>query len=167
MVSRQIGTDNIAVLECGRCAGFWMGHKAFRQLVEKAKREALPKGTIPESPQEVAAMFGLPMDSIAPGAQQQRTFYRPCVVCGEMMNRRLYGKNSGVILDSCKEHGIWFDAEELARILVWIRAGGGDKAKSDVDARLRASIALAEARAREPKSIFEAVLDSLFGVRRW
>jgi Zn-finger nucleic acid-binding protein len=165
MVSRRIGTLNIALLECGRCAGFWMGHKAFRQLVEQAQREALPKGTIPESPQEVAAMFGLPADSVAPAPQRKTTYYRPCVVCGEMMNRRLYGTNSGVILDSCKDHGIWFDAEELARILVWLRAGGETESRSEVDRTARANIELARARAREPKTFFEAVLESLLGVR--
>jgi hypothetical protein len=82
-----------------------------------------------------------------------------------MMNRRLYGKDSGVILDSCKDHGIWFDAEELARILAWLRAGGESESRSEVDPEVRASIELAKARAWPPKTFFEAVLESHFGVR--
>ena len=47
------------------------------------------------------------------------------------MNRRNYAGNSGVIIDLCREHGIWFDAEELARILLWVRAGGTERPKQE------------------------------------
>ncbi|MCB1036418.1 MAG: zf-TFIIB domain-containing protein, partial [Acidobacteria bacterium] len=50
--------------------------------------------------------------------------YRPCPVCGKLMNRQNYGRRSGIIVDRCGEHGIWFDHEELDRILAWIRRGG-------------------------------------------
>lgn len=40
------------------------------------------------------------------------------------MNRRNYGRRSGVIVDVCTEHGVWFDFGELSRILAWIRDGG-------------------------------------------
>ena len=29
-----------------------------------------------------------------------------------------------MVIDVCREHGVWFDADELARILDWVRAGG-------------------------------------------
>ena len=45
------------------------------------------------------------------------------------MNRRNYGGTSGVIIDLCKADGLWFDADELARILAWIRSGGVEKAR--------------------------------------
>ena len=54
------------------------------------------------------------------------------------MNRRNFGDRSGVILDLCSPHGVWFDADELARVLDWVRAGG-----------LRAARALAAEAARE------------------
>ena len=40
------------------------------------------------------------------------------------MNRRNYGKRSGVIVDVCRAHGVWFDNEELTRVLEFVRAGG-------------------------------------------
>jgi Zn-finger nucleic acid-binding protein len=40
------------------------------------------------------------------------------------MNRKLHGKRSGVIVDSCREHGIWLDAGELRQLMEWSRAGG-------------------------------------------
>ena len=45
------------------------------------------------------------------------------------MNRANYGRKSGVIIDSCRQHGLWFDAHELGGILHWIRAGGEVQAR--------------------------------------
>ena len=129
LVSRQIGQEKLAILECGSCAGFWLGHDAFRLLIERAQRETLPEGTLLENPRDVAAKFGLPAGSVRPKPQAADSFYRPCPLCGELMNRRNYGGTSGVIIDLCKEDGIWFDADELARILAWIRSGGVEKAR--------------------------------------
>jgi Zn-finger nucleic acid-binding protein len=158
--SRQIGTERIAILECGQCAGFWLGHDAFRLLLERAKREALPTGTFLETPREVAAQFGLPAGSVVPEARAG-SYYRPCPVCRGLMNRRNYAGSSGVIIDLCREDGIWFDAEELARILVWVRAGGVERPKPEpkrTDPELRAGFAT-----EQPRSFLGAVLDFLFG----
>jgi Zn-finger nucleic acid-binding protein len=125
LVSRHLATENVTVLECGRCAGFWMGHEAFRQLVERAQQEALPAGTTVQTPQQVAARSTLPAGKVAPVLHCHVSFYRPCPVCRALMNRQNYGRDSGVIVDVCREHGIWFDADELARILAWLHAGGG------------------------------------------
>jgi Zn-finger nucleic acid-binding protein len=51
--------------------------------------------------------------------------YVPCPVCSALMNRRNYGTRSGVIVDTCKAHGIWLDGGELGRLLKWVKAGGG------------------------------------------
>lgn len=127
LVSRRLGHERVTVLECPRCVGFWLGHEAFQQLIGKAKHDALPEGTTLDKPQKVAAKLGLPVGSTVPKSRERGWKYRPCVVCHQLMVRRNYGRDSGVILDMCRNHGIWFDAEELARILVWIRAGGEEK----------------------------------------
>ena len=54
---------------------------------------------------------------------EPRTRYRSCVICGKLMHRRLYGRGSGVVIDTCRDHGIWFDHGELFDIL----KSGGDK----------------------------------------
>jgi Zn-finger nucleic acid-binding protein len=46
-----------------------------------------------------------------------------------MMTRRNHGRTSGVIIDTCPDHGVWFDPAELSRILAWIEAGGEIQAK--------------------------------------
>ena len=40
------------------------------------------------------------------------------------MNRTNYGRMSGIIIDVCADHGIWFDAHELDTILRWVKEGG-------------------------------------------
>lgn len=50
--------------------------------------------------------------------------YIKCPVCGQLMNRVNFGKKSGVIVDRCREHGIWLDGGELRHLLEWKKAGG-------------------------------------------
>ena len=38
--------------------------------------------------------------------------------------RRAFAGSSGVVLDVCGTHGLWFDAAELEATLSWIRGGG-------------------------------------------
>lgn len=113
LTSRLLG--EVTVLECGRCVGLWLGNETFRQLTERASKEALA----------VEQHFSAGDRGSTPQAAQQQGFrYRNCVVCGQMMHRRNYGRKSGVIIDVCRDHGVWFDADELPGILAWIRSGG-------------------------------------------
>lgn len=50
--------------------------------------------------------------------------YIPCPVCVKFMNRVNFGANSGVVVDQCKEHGVWLDNGELIHLMEWKRAGG-------------------------------------------
>jgi len=56
--------------------------------------------------------------------RQWDTSYVKCPVCQKLMNRKAYGMRSGVIVDTCKEHGVWVDGGELAAIIRWAQAGG-------------------------------------------
>ena len=58
-------------------------------------------------------------------AHQAPVNYVPCPVCAELMNRKNYGTRSGVIVDTCKQHGVWLDGGELKQLLKWVKAGGG------------------------------------------
>lgn len=40
------------------------------------------------------------------------------------MQRKNYGRKSGVIVDICAKHGVWFDLHELEEVLAWLRSGG-------------------------------------------
>lgn len=45
------------------------------------------------------------------------------------MNRVNYARRSGVVLDVCRAHGLWFDQDELRRVLAFISGGGLDRAR--------------------------------------
>lgn len=65
------------------------------------------------------------------------------------MNRFNFADCSGVVLDACKPHGVWFDPDELRRIVAFIRGGGLDMART----REREKLELERRRAaRTPKS---------------
>jgi hypothetical protein len=55
------------------------------------------------------------------------------------MPRKNWGQRSGVIVDVCSAHGIWFDADELAGVLRWVRDGGLEQPKPGEGARTMAS----------------------------
>ncbi len=52
------------------------------------------------------------------------TTYIKCPICQKLMNRQAYGSRSGVIVDTCKNHGIWLDGGELGTLFRWSKAGG-------------------------------------------
>jgi Zn-finger nucleic acid-binding protein len=50
--------------------------------------------------------------------------YIKCPVCSSIMNRVNFGVKSGVIIDRCREHGVWLDGGELKHLFEWMKAGG-------------------------------------------
>jgi Zn-finger nucleic acid-binding protein len=73
-----------------------------------------------------------------PAPERARGF-RKCPQCAGLMIRRNLGRGaSGIIVDVCGEHGLWFDDDELARVIAWMRTGGLEAAREDV-ARLKSS----------------------------
>lgn len=117
MTTRRLGEAGFTVLECPRCAGLWLSSEEFQLVLEKV-RTSLP------------AVDSLPVPSAAAGPGTNplpgptTTLYRPCPTCKKLMHRRNFGRKSGVIVDTCRSHGVWFDAHELDGILRWMRAGG-------------------------------------------
>jgi Zn-finger nucleic acid-binding protein len=95
----------VAVHECGGCHGLWVPGTAFDDLAARAADAQPP--TAPGAP-EPRVRGGNPMT--------QRVVYRRCPECDAHMQRRNFGKASGVIIDRCRDHGTWLDADELERI---------------------------------------------------
>ena len=50
--------------------------------------------------------------------------YLKCPVCSKLMNRVNFGTRSGVIVDRCRDHGVWLDGGELRHLFEWMKAGG-------------------------------------------
>lgn len=121
LTSRRIG--DTAVMECGRCAGLWLETGTFDRLTRQAADKALDV-------EETFGRSGLASPP-RPWDGPRRLTYRTCPVCGQLMHRRNFGRRSGVIIDVCRRHGAWFDAEELPRILRWVRSGGLVRAQEE------------------------------------
>jgi len=115
LTSRAFG--NISALECNRCAGIWLSAESFHELTERAAQERL------DADDRDAPHMARPAEVEGPPPDGGKR-YRPCPVCGDLMVKQNYGRGSGVLIDVCRDHGVWFDADELPRILDWVRAGG-------------------------------------------
>jgi Zn-finger nucleic acid-binding protein len=104
-----------ALRECVKCAGLWTDVETFESICADGEKQSA-----------VLSFAGAKASTGAPAA---RISYVPCPDCGQLMNRSNFARSSGVIIDLCKSHGVWFDAEELPKIIGFIRKGGMEKAR--------------------------------------
>jgi Zn-finger nucleic acid-binding protein/predicted RNA-binding Zn-ribbon protein involved in translation (DUF1610 family) len=104
--------------ECSSCGGLWVNNNTFQKICsDQEERQAI----LDFNP-ELMKASGI-------SAVQSGRAYVPCPVCKQLMNRRQFAGCSGVIIDSCKAHGAWFDRNELRQIVQFIQAGGLNKAR--------------------------------------
>ena len=104
------------MLECPDCLGLWLDASTFEKIC--ADRE------------QHAAVLGVATLSHRPSVPNEKVTYIRCPECKQLMNRANFARCSGVIIDVCKQHGIWFDRDELSRIIEFIKEGGLDAARS-------------------------------------
>ena len=107
--------DSVTIRECERCGGFWSGAEEFERLCRDKERQA--------------SVLGFIGSYVHPNADPPQISYVPCPDCKQLMNRSNFARSSGVIIDMCKQHGVWFDAGELPRIIEFIDKGGMDRAR--------------------------------------
>ncbi|MEK6606953.1 MAG: zf-TFIIB domain-containing protein [Myxococcota bacterium] len=114
-----------------------------------------------------------------PATIGERVRYRRCPGCGEIMNRKTFGRGSGVILDVCARHGTWFERDELRRCVEFVESGGLEEAQRRELEDLRTQAA----RAREERAtlagipwgddvpprnfLAEALFDASAAIARW
>ena len=60
---------------------------------------------------------------------QYSSQYIKCPICQKFMNRKSYAYKTGVIVNSCKDDGIWLDNSQLRSLLEWKKLGGETLAK--------------------------------------
>lgn len=102
-----------ALVECPHCGGMWISQTDLKFLLTKVNSLL---GT--EYPPDVFSREGKRPKAAAEKAE--KVVYYPCPVCRRLMNRRRYPSTS-VIVDTCRDHGLWFDAEELGEVLRAVR----------------------------------------------
>jgi Zn-finger nucleic acid-binding protein len=130
LVSRSAGV--VGFSECARCGGLFLGHDAFAAVAKDA-----------DTRERARAFDEIPRSAAAPEPGFQ---YRPCPVCRKLMNRSNYGGGSGVIVDACGPHGVFFDRGELTKIVDFIEKGGWDRVKRREKQRMEEEISALESR---------------------
>ncbi len=127
-----VKVGSVVLDECARCGGLWVDSSSFHRICQETEEQTMVlEGTSsgPETP---------------PTTVSHR--YWPCPECRRLMNRQNFARVSGIIVDVCKGHGVWFNQGELRRIIEFIRDGGMSRARDrerrdleDERARLRAT----------------------------
>jgi len=124
--------------ECAGCGGVWIDANAFERLVKNRDAEL------------VIAERGGPCLDLESAALAKPVpngpMYVPCPDCGHLMNRKNFSGTSGVIIDVCKPHGIWFDRNELGRIMSFVMNGGLEAARRQELERMNRQIKEAQTR---------------------
>jgi Zn-finger nucleic acid-binding protein len=113
---RVVRVGDVSFHECPSCSASWLTADAFSRLC--SSRE--------ERGQLAALVSG---GEIGPRPVNDAVRYVRCPVCGNMMNRQNFGRRSGVIIDVCKGHGVWFEQGELHAVLAFIERGGLELAR--------------------------------------
>lgn len=96
-----------SLYDCDGCGGQLVEHALLHDLLEQRERYG---ETAPRRPPRFN-----PAGPVA---------YVKCPMCQATMNRKNFGGSSGVIVDVCTQHGIWFDTGELPRVLAFVEGGG-------------------------------------------
>ena len=120
------------VFECDRCGGLFLDHATLGALVTahrpkaEGDRRAITMGAPAPNPREsLSPLRFAPRSSITPPPTTlEPVTYLPCPTCNVRMNRTVFGKSSGVVVDVCAAHGTWFDARELTASLAFVERGG-------------------------------------------
>lgn len=120
----------VTVDRCTGCRGLWFDGNEIEHVID-ATTEGIPRDQAHRLRR-----------SLPPANRPVETVrYLQCVRCGEHMTRRLAARGTGIIVDICAPHGVWFDADEFRHFATWCAAGGLEVLRHD-------GIAAAEARRR-------------------
>lgn len=84
---------------CVSCHGVWIAAAEFNQLMRDLDR-----------------LEAVRTRELAHREPEETVSYLACPRCSEIMERRNFGRSSGIMVDTCKRHGIWLDRGELRRV---------------------------------------------------
>ena len=136
MVARLIG--DVLLDECAACHGVFVDCAALERIMRE-RRQARAEA--------ILGLAARPSDPSAPSGQEGRMYVK-CPDCDTLMNRRSFASGAGVIIDVCKNHGTWFDANELPRVVDFVMNGGLEAAAKKDAQRLKDEARREKARAR-------------------
>jgi Zn-finger nucleic acid-binding protein len=89
---------------CGGCGGIWVGHAVYARAVHEGDQQLIAFAEVAAKNQRAR---------VADSGEQA-----PCPECSQLMSRMCI-QDTGVWLDICSGHGVWFDCEELRQVATW------------------------------------------------
>ena len=98
---------------CPGCDGIFVGRPLIPRLLDPLDLGGEVLATFPP---------GLPSTAV------HGPMYVKCPHCLVVMNRRQFATGAKVVVDICRIHGIWFDADELRAVAAFAEAGGMERA---------------------------------------
>lgn len=101
-----------------------MDVKSFEKICADREQQSVVLGVASHAPTNAVS-------------ETSKVKYVPCPECSQLMNRINFARCSGVILDTCKGHGTWFDRDELSHIVEFIRDGGLEASRERDKAEIR------------------------------
>jgi len=136
-------SDDGCIYDCPRCGGQFLPHAVLRTMIQRYRDcvASLPQRLQPANP------------------LTEKVVYVPCPQCKELMLRRNFGRVSGVVVDVCSAHGIWFDLGEVPRILSFVANGGLSRAESLAAEEQRLRLGSQQQAAFAPGALSPATMD--------
>jgi Zn-finger nucleic acid-binding protein len=107
-----VRVGDTAMHQCDQCGSAWLARETFEALCADRQKQGALAGALGDTPAPQAAETERPAR------------YVKCPACQKIMNRVNFGRTSGVIVDVCKPHGVWFERDELRRVLAFTAHGG-------------------------------------------
>jgi Zn-finger nucleic acid-binding protein len=123
MRAMHIGATSM--FECSDCSSTWLDAESFAQLLSNREERGRLAATVTADRGSVVRTVG------------DKVRYRNCPRCKKLMNRENFGRRSGVVIDVCRGHGVWFERGELASVAAFVDAGGLERARVQEDERRR------------------------------
>jgi len=94
---------------CPECSGIWLDTNEFKRLT--SERDVYQDESIPYEYKKKPLSF-------------TEKPYIVCPCCGSLMTRKNFLQISGVLIDLCRDHGVWLDSGELEQLRCFIANGG-------------------------------------------
>jgi Zn-finger nucleic acid-binding protein len=112
---RPRAVAGIELYECAQCEGLWIPEGCLEPLLRQVRDASGELAGLRASARTPRVRSGNPAS--------QRVEYRRCPECDAHMQRRNFQRASGIIVDLCRRHGTWLDADELEQIAGFVREG--------------------------------------------
>lgn len=107
---RPIQVGGCEAFLCRGCEGCWLDGKNLERLLD--------------GEQIVGTALGVTLVEDDHGVELEAPVN--CPRCARVMRRFEYGGDSQVILDACREHGVWLDDGELGSLLEYVAVREGE-----------------------------------------